>query len=173
MLIPPHRFPKIPTSLTRREAAVLAGLACGKRVVEIGSLLGASTVVLADQANIVFAVDPHEGYPAAAPRSTRKAFEENLIAYGVRERVIPIYKRAQDTLLPHADLVFIDYTEECDELIDLALARCRPRVLAVHGFGHKVWTKGTDAVLRWSAKLLCPIHVTDSLAVMQIPKEPV
>ncbi len=43
-------LPGIPTSLTEAEAAELSRLAAGQRVLEFGSLLGASTILLAQAA---------------------------------------------------------------------------------------------------------------------------
>lgn len=168
--LPPGRFPtKIPTSLTPREAQALRGLSAGKRVVEIGSLLGASTIVLADQANVVFAVDPHEGYPVSNPRPTKTQFEMNLILYGVRDRVIPIFKRAQEAHLPHAELVFIDYTYEAEELMELALRVCKPKVLAIHDFGHELWQGATSAVIKYVSRTCCPVCLVDTLAIIEVP----
>jgi protein-L-isoaspartate O-methyltransferase len=60
----------IPTAVTPREAAVMVTHASGRLVLEVGALLGYSTVTLATTALHVVSVDPHDGYPAHDPRPT-------------------------------------------------------------------------------------------------------
>lgn len=100
----------IPTALTPNEAATLARIAEGKQVIELGALLGFSTITLAKAAKRVFSIDPHEGYPVDNPRSTVMQFFANLERYGVTDKVVPIiskYELIVDSL-PEADVAFID-----------------------------------------------------------------
>lgn len=104
--------PDIPTALTFREAEELARLAEYKRVLEIGSLLGFSTIVLAQVASVVHSVDPHDGYPENDPRPTYTAFEANLRKYGVRNKVVVHADLAERVLPPfkgcYFDFAFVD-----------------------------------------------------------------
>jgi len=73
--------------LTPTEGKALAQLAAGKRVLEIGSYCGRSTICLARTANRVLAVDPMDGRGTPNPRSTEKEFFGNLKKHGVFEKV--------------------------------------------------------------------------------------
>ena len=99
--------PPILTSLTRRETMQLRRLAQRALVVEIGSAYGFSTIVMAQVARRVIAIDPHEEIGESLEKLQR-----NLIAYGVEAWVdlilepsgVAMPKLAADS----ADLVFID-----------------------------------------------------------------
>ena len=77
----------IPTALSAVEADALRSLSTGKNVLEVGALLGFSTVVMGQVANTVVSVDPHDGYPAANPRPTLEPFIANLSRFDVLETV--------------------------------------------------------------------------------------
>jgi predicted O-methyltransferase YrrM len=80
--------PPVLTSLTAREAVLLARLAAGRDVLEIGSAYGYSTIVMACTARRVVAVDPHRGH-GAMPGSLAR-MRENLDAYRVADKVAVI-----------------------------------------------------------------------------------
>jgi predicted O-methyltransferase YrrM len=99
----------IATSLTGAEASVLAKLAVGKSVLEIGSAYGYSAILMAlAGAKSVVAVDPHAGH-GAMPDSL-SIMRENLLSYGVEDRVriVPSTSRSWEDPEGHYDLVFID-----------------------------------------------------------------
>lgn len=167
--------PDIPTALTEAEADALAALAFGGRVLEVGALLGHSTVILADAADHVVSVDPHVGYPADDPRPTLNRFLRNLEKYNVREKVTVMIGR-DDQVLPYLeqeqfDLIFIDCTGEHDVT---AGAMCRAErlltphgYLAVHDCGHPHWQGVRQAVEEFAIERKLGFTLTDRLAVFK------
>jgi hypothetical protein len=82
------RFPHdIPGWLTEEEGRALARLSTGKRVLEIGSYCGRSTVCIAQTAESVLSVDPHDGRGTPDPRETYGELLKNLALYGVDGKV--------------------------------------------------------------------------------------
>ncbi|MFP5486699.1 MAG: class I SAM-dependent methyltransferase [Acidimicrobiia bacterium] len=95
----------------------------GGRIVEIGSFQGRSTIILATAADPsveIVAIDPHagndrgpqeiEGYADAA-EGDHAAFEANLMAAGVRERVQHLRKFSDDALADvdgPIDVLYVD-----------------------------------------------------------------
>lgn len=73
--------------LTYEEGKALFDAAKGKRVLEIGSYCGRSTVCLAQSAKSVDAVDTHDGRGTACPRNTFWIFGHNCERYGVASKV--------------------------------------------------------------------------------------
>ena len=133
----------IPTGVSIQEIEELRSLARGKIVLEVGSLLGYSTVNLAQVAERVHAVDPHEGYPDHDPRPTLQPFIENLNKFGVRDRVKVHIGKAQDILpvfrYDYFDLGFIDVNGGYEDTLYCLKAvsyLVRPGGwLAVHDYG--------------------------------------
>jgi predicted O-methyltransferase YrrM len=149
----PTRWIAIPTAMTDVEAA-LASLAAGGVVLEVGALLGYSTVVLASRAEFVLSIDPHDGYPDGDPRPTLAPFLENLARYGVRDKVAVIVEPAEKALpflaSEYFDLVFVDVTGRYEDTIavmegTMPLLRTGG-VLAVHDCGHPEWPGVNRAV---------------------------
>lgn len=106
--------------LTAGEAAAL--FACARRcrgrgvIVEIGSWKGRSTIVLAAGARAgagapVYAVDPHQGLPQFGGEPTFAAFQANVAAAGLADRVRPLQQcsgdAARDFPSP-VELIYID-----------------------------------------------------------------
>ncbi len=124
------------------EGLALADLARGKRVLEIGSYCGLSTVCLARTAESVVSVDPHDGRSTPAPRDTTAAFWANLDRYGVRSKVKIHVGTVSD--IPDGpdycdfDLVFIDGAHDYESVqtdIAKALERLAPNgLLAFHDY---------------------------------------
>lgn len=165
----------IPTAVTERETQELQRLARGKRVLEVGSLLGYSTVRLAEVAEVVVAVDPHEGYPAHDPRPTLAPFLENLEWSGVRERVRPMIGRDSE-ILPFLapgsfDLAFLDTTgifEDTLRTITLCVPLLRHYgVLAVHDCGHPDWPGALAAVEVFSGGVGTDFRLVDRLGIFE------
>lgn len=100
-------FIKARHSVSREQATLLADMARGGAVLEVGSFMGGSTVVLASVARYVVSVDPHD-----TSISNLRTFLANLERYGVHRRVIPIvgYSQAVLPLLQSGafDAAFID-----------------------------------------------------------------
>lgn len=167
------RRPNIPTALTEREADALHGMAKGRVVVEIGSLLGFSTVVMAKSAKVVYAIDPHEGYPAGDPRPTYETFIRNLHRYDVRDRVVSVRRRVQDVpfAAKFAELAFIDASGRFEDTLDSILA-CDDWLelgapLCVHDYGLSKWPGAKQAVDAWSRIKERPFTLVDTMAVFR------
>lgn len=174
------------SAMTYAECEELAGLSRGALILEFGSYYGRSTIALASTARQVHAVDPHEGGPEGHP-STLPEFLDNLVKYGVRDRVVvhlgpstliaPILQEAS------FDLVFIDAMHQRPHVdVDLALSvRClRPGgYIALHDYGVPGVSVGetwhpfgvTEAVDEFVARAgVTAPELVDSLAVVRSPK---
>jgi len=141
----------IPTALTPAETELLQSLARDKYVLEVGALLGYSTVVLAQVAKQVISIDPHEGYPDNNPRPTWQTYRENLARHGVKDKVLP-YKATWQEVAAHDegglpapyDMVFMDLTGRYEDTMELLMYLhpewgWRLKTIAVHDCGHPDW----------------------------------
>jgi predicted O-methyltransferase YrrM len=82
------RFPReVPGSLSEAEGSILAELARGRTVLEIGSYAGRSTICMAQTAARVHSVDWHKGDKDVGDTFTVAALISNLTRYSVREKV--------------------------------------------------------------------------------------
>jgi hypothetical protein len=107
--------------LTPVEGTALAKLATGKRVLEIGSYCGRSTICMARTAESVVAVDFFDGRATPNPGETSGEFFANLERYGVAEKVSTAHP--DDAIAGQFDLVFIDGNHEHDFVVaDIAKA---------------------------------------------------
>lgn len=161
----------IPTALTMAEHDELMYLAAGKLVLEVGALLGTSTIAMATTAALVHSVDPHEGYPAKNPRPTLEQFIHNLKRYRVADVVVPLVGR-DDQILPFLrprsyDFAFVDLSltdGTTERVVWHARRLLRPEgVLAVHDYGHETWPGATRVV----DSLRLPFRLVDTLAIME------
>lgn len=160
----------IPTSMTAKETEALQTLCAGRKVLEIGSLLGYSTIAIAQVAREVWAIDPHDGYPLSDPKPTLAGFIDNIERHGVKDKIITIVANAQlvlPTLKGHFDVIFIDITRHAKELIFKA-NYMEPQYIAVHDYGHPVWTGATEAIQAFNELSRCPMTVTDTLAILHV-----
>jgi predicted O-methyltransferase YrrM len=163
----------IPSAITPAEAARLYELSAGKLVLEVGSLLGHSTVVLAQGALRVVSVDPHEGYPTHNPRPTLRPFLANLERFDVRDKVA-VMIGTDEEILPHLQsgqfsLAFIDCTGEYDVTLT-AMRRCIPLLhhtaaLAVHDCGHPDWPGALAAAETFAREQRRTFEIIDRMAV--------
>jgi predicted O-methyltransferase YrrM len=100
--------------MTEAERQCLKRLAFGKRVLEIGSYEGLSTISMAQTARHVTAVDTFDGRATPEPRDTLSTFVNNLnragllpklrILQGTAEEMLPMLAADQELY----DLIFID-----------------------------------------------------------------
>ena len=100
-----------PGMLTPAEGAVLAELAAGKRVLELGSYTGLSTIIMARVAASLWSVDWHGGDPEIGQKDTLATLDRNLRRFGMRARVVIVAGRFADVLPVLGglfDVVFID-----------------------------------------------------------------
>lgn len=97
--------------LSSVEGVALAKQALGKRVLEIGSYCGRSTVCMAQTAREVVAVDPHDGRATDKPQDTFLRLLRNLSAYHL-DNVTVERATSADWAASYAgepfDFVFID-----------------------------------------------------------------
>jgi hypothetical protein len=166
-------MPEINGWLTFQEGAELARLAKGKRVLEIGSYFGLSTVCLARTAGEVVSIDTHDGRGTEIPQNTFPAFETNLRRYDVDHKVRWTVGTVDDAHeLGDFDLVFIDGGHDAESVgrdIAFALRSLAPNgLIAFHDYksADPDVTQAVDALLGNGATL---VSLTESLAVVSPP----
>lgn len=161
--------PPILTSLTEREAAHLAGLSLGAKVLEVGAAYGFSTVTLALQASEVVSIDPH---------NTHLSYEilcNNLVQYRVADKV-DVRRQMSQQALPELlatgytfDLIFIDGDHTaagCGHDIEWALKLIAPGgTIAVHDV---METCCCPEVQPMADLLLGAYEVIDTMGVVKI-----
>ncbi len=158
----------IPTALTKAELEMLWHLAADKLVYEAGSLLGASTIALAQTAKIVVAVDPHDGYPRKDPSPTWELFDRNLRMHGVRGKVQPIRATLADAPPKAAyGLAFADLTGEYDITMDFLMAARHVKWVAVHDYGRAGCEGATRAVDQWLKTFKRRVTRVDTLIILE------
>lgn len=119
--------------LSPEEGLSLRRLAEGKRVLEIGSYCGRSTICLASSAESVTSLDYHDGRGTPNPQYTMPKFRENLERYGVSEKVRSIHPDGMIPL-PSYSLIFIDGAHDYESVcldIEKALSVLEPGGLIV------------------------------------------
>lgn len=145
---------EISTAMTARELDTLRRLAADKRVLEVGSYKGASTVVMGEVAATLHSVDPHVPFERDGEKRTMLTqLATNLVAHDLFDKVV-IHVGWSWQIVPlfpeHSfDLVFVDadHTRPAVER-DLALVRrvvTPDGVLAFHDYG----VPGTEKNGRW------------------------
>ena len=146
---------------------MLRGLARDRVVAEAGCLLGYSTIVMAQVARHVTAIDPHDGYPVYAPRPTLQLFCENVRRAGVEDRITEVVGFGQDHI-PAAEVVFLDLTgerhvtEACMRRAQLAGAGA----IAVHDYARGGCEGATEAVDSFVRQNGWDVTRTDTLVVL-------
>lgn len=136
----PGAFPReISGWLLPEEGRALADLSRGKRVLEIGSYCGLSTVCIGRTAEHVTAVDYFDGRSTPAPYNTLDNFKANIERYGLTDKV-QICHPDDDIPLPEYDVAFVDGAHDY-ESVSSDIARClavlKPDgLLAFHDFRH-------------------------------------
>jgi len=156
----------IKTALTKRETRTLRHLAAGRHVIEVGSLLGYSTIQMARTARHVDAIDPHNGYPFYNPSPTLPVFLFNLSRFGVWDKVTPHIATAQEVLrsISKGDLTFVDCTGfYTDTKFCLVHAK---GLIACHDFGRRGCEGVEQAVLEFAQETGRKIGVVDTLAIL-------
>lgn len=103
------RFPSdVDGWLLEAEGLALHEWAAGKRILEIGSYCGRSTICLAQSAREVVSIDPHDGRSVGG-KKTLPEFLRNLDAWSIRD-VVQVMIGTTDEVVPRGtfDGVFID-----------------------------------------------------------------
>lgn len=153
------------------EGKVLAELCRGKRVLEIGSYCGLSTVCIARAAKSVTAVDYFDGRGTPCPDDTWPQFEAALVRHGVRGKVTAI--APDDDFGTGYDVAFIDgahdYESVCQDT-DKALAALKPDgLLLFHDYTAPAHPGVAAAVGELIAEGGELISTTETLAVVRPP----
>ena len=174
-LVDGWRFPEdVRGWLSEAEGAALSSLAAGKMVLEIGSYCGRSTICLAQKAECVHAVDTFDGRATTEPRETLAEMIDNLVRYGVMERVT-VYRGESREAVPQietrVDLAFIDGNHSYQSVLQdarLAMAKLVPGgLLSFHDYnrpGDEGVTAAVNALIAGGAELL---DVAESVAVLK------
>jgi len=136
----PGAFPAdISGWLLPAEGKVLAELARGKRVLEIGSYCGLSTVLMGRTAESITAVDYFDGRGTPLPRDTRAEFQNNIDRHGLAGKV-SVCHPDEAIPLPEYDFAFIDGAHDYKSVkrdIVKCLEVLKPDgLLAFHDFKH-------------------------------------
>lgn len=126
-----NSLPKIPTAISRVEAEELERLAYMRRVVEVGSGLGFSTIVMARVARWVGSVDHHRGYKHNYRRSFNP-FMNNLDKYNLLRKVDVIVDDSRAVKGIIGDFAFIDLDGSDFALIKQTINIVYPTLIAVH-----------------------------------------
>lgn len=161
----------IKTSVSEDESKKLVELARGKTVLEIGSWLGYSAMLMAPVAEHVFTIDWHLGDKFTGFQNTREAFFKNIepmrfkitALVGNTKHILPMLKES------YFDFVFVDgdhsyESANYDVGYAYAVSRDRTGVIAVHDYGKYLGvTQAVD-----NRKDEFNIEVFDTLAVMKL-----
>jgi len=168
----PGAFPYEVTGWLRaEEGKYLAELASGKRVLEIGSYCGLSTICLARTAEHVTAVDYFDGRATPVPQETRSMFDANIARYGLTN--VEVCYPNETLPLAEYDLAFIDGAHDADSVAadaDRAISVLATDGLLVFHDYHKITDPGVtqvvDAIVANGGTL---VSVHESLAVVKPP----
>jgi hypothetical protein len=158
--------------LHESEGKQLVELARDKRVLEIGSYCGLSTVCMGRVAKHVTAVDYFDGRGTPQPRDTRADFDTNMARYGLTEKVQACHPDDPYPLTEY-DLAYIDGAHDEDSVradAERALSVLAPGgLLTFHDYKHPSH-EGVEAVVNEliaSGGELISVHET--LAVVRPP----
>lgn len=166
----PGAFPwDIEGWLRPSEGKELARLSRGKRVLEIGSYCGRSTVCMARTADHVTAVDYFDGRGTPEPKDTLATFQANIERYGLADSVT--VASPDDTFTGECELLFIDGAHDRDS-VAADIEKYLPLLsadglIAFHDYNepcHPGVTQAVNDLLAAGAEL---VSVTEHLAVVK------
>jgi len=158
--------------LSAREGEALQNLVRGKRVLEIGAYQGRSACCMAEFAEHVISVDPHDCRSLPRDRQARASLGDmlrNLDRFGLREKVEIVAVPIEDVESRFADdsfdVVFIDGDHRYEAVVrDLRIARRAVKpggVIAVHDYGNRAGV--TQAV----DELKLPFKQVETLVILE------
>lgn len=154
---------KIPTAVSLREIEILNKLSLNKNVLEIGSLLGYSTVNIARHARKVTSIDPHEGYPYEGAESTLKKFVQNLAYYNIRN--VKVFKdRFQNITKSDYDFAFIDLDGEYQTTIEALEYTKHIPIIVIHDYDRQQCPGVARAIKETGANI---VQVVDTCAIIE------
>lgn len=158
--------------LRPEEGKALADLARGKRVLEIGSYCGLSTICMARTAEHVTAVDYFDGRGTPQPENTLENFQTNIERYGVADKVEICHPDAEYPL-PEYELAFIDGAHDADsvraDIVKVLDVLAADGLLVFHDYHSHVdpgVTVAVDELLAAGGELL---STTNTIAVVRPP----
>jgi len=153
----------IPTALSFNETILIKNLSRNKKVLEIGSLLGYSTINMAKEAKAVTSIDPHEGYPYKGAETTIFKFKYNLTRYNINNVKI-IQDIFENVKKEKYDFVFIDLSGKY-ELTKKVLEYVQNiPVVVIHDFARQNCSGVEKAIKDSGANL---IQVIDTCAIIK------
>lgn len=164
--------PDIRSAIKDDESARLAELAAGRRVLEVGSQYGFSTVLMARVAKVVHAVDWHRGDAIVGRNESLPLLWENVTRYKLRDRVV-IHVGRSETVLPlllpgSFDFAFHDSYHSAEAVAaDVALMvplLVPGSLLALHDYGRYGVAEAVDG-LGFER-----VSLTRTLVVVRIPE---
>lgn len=166
----------VPGWLLYEDAKRLWDLARGKRVLEVGAYCGRSTCCLAQSAESVVSIDPHDGRGTPQPLETFAKFQENVARYGVSERVTPFIGTLDEFCWnDEFDLVYIDGRHDLESVRDdirrSSQLLATGGLLAFHDYherAHPDVTTAVDELVSAGGDL---VLVEKNLAVVRPPAE--
>lgn len=170
----PGAFPHdIKGWLSVEEGAALADLARGKRVLEIGSYHGRSTVCMARTAEHVTAVDFWDSPEVEFYGDYEAEFDKSILRHGVKDKVTK--RRPGDELDGEYDFAFIDGAHDYESVTrdtEKALAVLVPgSLIAFHDYRGGIdpgVDKAVDELVAAGGEL---VSLTKTLAVVRPPAE--
>lgn len=164
------RFPEdVRGWLSEPEGRRLAALAQGKRVLELGSYAGRSTICMAQTADKVYAADWHRGDVGSGFGWTLDELVNNLRKYDLADKVALLVCQMRDlggVFSRHSvDVVFVDGSHDYESVVtDLDIARqavIPGGIIALHDANYPSIKKAATDVLGWD--LTDQDYLTDSL----------
>lgn len=169
----PGAFPAdIPGWLHPDEGKALAELCAGKRVLEIGSYCGLSTVCIGRTAESVTAVDYFDGRGTVSRADTRPEFDRTIERYGIADKVTACHPDAEIPL-PEYDVAFIDGAHDRASVeadISKAMAVLKPDGLLIfHDYSNELDFEVQAVVDELLASGADLVKTVNTLAVVRPP----
>lgn len=159
--------------LLQDEAKRLAELAAGKRVLEIGSYCGLSTVCMARVAEHVTACDYFDGRGTSVPRDTLPDFQANIKRHGLSDKVQTCHPESVEFPLDEYDMAFIDGAHDFEsvqaDIVKSLRVLAPDGLLAFHDYGHPSHPgikQAIDLLIADGGELL---STTETVAVVRPP----
>ena len=168
---------EIPSAVSNDEAIELAYLSRDRKVLEMGSHYGFSTIVIAQNAKEFHSVDWHQGDSMAGRGDNLVVYRMNLMRHGQHNRVVSHVGRFESVLPTMAaeqfDMVFLDGEHDhasVERDLQLALRVLKPGgIIAFHDYGR---FEVQPVVDDWAEDIGQDVRVVDSLAIVFKGHEP-
>lgn len=159
--------------LSESEGQRLADLARGKRVLEIGSYMGRSTICMAQTAKSVTCIDPFDGRGTPEKVNTKPRFDTNLERYGITNVTAHVGTTAEvaPQLSGQFDLVFIDgahdYRSVNKDIYWAGKLLAPGGLLAFHDYRRPIDPEVTAAVDDYISHGATLLDLTDTVATVR------